>query len=113
MTTGQTALLLAVLLLKDLLPGQLIYTRAKKKRDGTFNIDKDMRATRVVHDFSVNSPATTVQLTDDTKNSVPRSSFTDVNKLLAAARPEYQDRQASSFKTRQIDITQAILEKIY
>jgi hypothetical protein len=46
-------------------------------------------------------------------NSYPRMAWTNINKIQAAARPEFQDRQASSLKTREIDVTQTILEETY
>ena len=99
-------------LLKDLLPGQLVHTHAKRKMDGTFNFDKDFRVTRVTHFFG-DSYRTVSEVTDDVMNSICRSAFNDLNVVLKAVRPEFQDRQASSYKTRDIDVTQAIMEKSY
>jgi len=100
-------------LLKDLLPGQLLHIHDKQKADGTFNIDKDMRCVKLIHDVSMQGSFTKVWLTDDVTNSICRPPYDDLNKLLAASRPEFQDRQATSIKTREIDITQPILEKSY
>ena len=98
----------------DLLPGQQIHLHAKKKSDGTFRIDKDFRAMRVIHNIDTNQGfMTVVDVTDDLKNANPRPLPTQLNVLLGAVRPEFQDRQASSIKTREIDITQSILEKSY
>lgn len=101
--------------LKDLLPGQLLYIRAKQKSDGSFNIEKNMRVTKLVHSFSVSQEGiiTKIWLTDDVKNSIARPGYDDLNRVLSDIRPEFQDRQASSIKARQIDVTQPILEKSY
>lgn len=100
--------------LYDLLPGQLIHTHAKKNAAGTFNVDCDMRGVRVEHDFDVpNGFTSRVAVTSDVINSYPRMAWSNMNKVLAAARPEFQDRQATSIKTREIDITQSILEVTY
>lgn len=98
----------------DLWPGQQLHLHAKKKKDGTFRIDKDFRAMRVVHTIDTNQGfMTVVDVTDDLKNANPRPLPTQLNVLLGAVRPEFQDRQASSLKTREIDITQPVLEKSY
>lgn len=97
--------------LYDLLPGQLLHIHSKKKADGTFNIDRDMRAVRVEHDFdSANGFTDRIAVTSDVINSYPRMAWTNMNKVLADARPESQDRQAASIKMREIDVTQTILE---
>lgn len=102
-----------VKMLKDLLPGQYVHLHAKKKSDGTFQIDKDFRATRLKHIISMKGYNTTIMVTDDVTNSQPRMAYDDLNKVIADIRPEFQDRQATSFKTRDIDVTQQILEKDY
>lgn len=101
-------------MIKGLLPGQLMHIHAKQKRDGSFNIDKDMRVTKLVHHGVKGAGFTTkIWLTDDVTNSIARAPYDDMNKILSASRPEFQDRQATSIKARKIDITQAILEKAY
>jgi len=109
--------------LKDLKPGQFLHIHAKKKSDsgtcaicgapGTFNIAKDMRASKVIHEFSTQGSLTTTEITDDLINANTRASWTDLNTIFKAQRPEFQDRQATSIKTREIDITQAILVTEY
>lgn len=102
-------------MLKDLWPGMLVYLNAKKKADGTFNIDSDFRVTKLIHHVTADPKGctTTVHVTDDVKNAIARPAYNDLNKVLQAARPEFQDRQAASLKMRDIDITQAVLEKNY
>lgn len=97
----------------DLLPGQKIHIHAKKQHDGSFRIDADFRVTRLIHNISEQGFLTFVDVTDDLKNANPRPMPTQLNTLLGAVRPEFQDRQASSIKAREIDITQPILEKSY
>jgi len=100
-------------IIKDALPGQLFHTHAKQKADGSFNLDKDMRSTKLVHDFSANGFLTTFFLTDDVTNFMARDPFNAMNMVLKASRPEFQDRQASSIKAREIDITQTIMVTSY
>jgi len=52
-------------------------------------------------------------VTDDVKNAHTRASWTDYHKLKEAERPEFQDRQATSIKMREIDITIPKLIKTY
>lgn len=100
-------------ILPDLLPGQYLHIHARKKKDGTFQIDKDMRVTSLTHTISEQGFLTVVEVTDDLTNSHPRARFEDLSKVMKDVRPEFQDRQASSIKARTIDITQTILEKDY
>jgi len=95
------------------LPGQLVHVHAKKKKDGSFNIDSNFRITAVIHSMTNQGFLTRFDVTDDVTNSHPRSRFGDINKVLAAARPEFQDRQASSIKMPELDITQTVLEEDY
>ena len=97
----------------DLLPGQLIHLHAKEKSDGTFRIDSDFRVLALTHNVELSGFTTTVEVTSDIINARARPLPTQMNTILAAVRPEFQDRQASSIKTREIDITQAILENSY
>lgn len=99
--------------LKNLLPGQLLHIHAKKDGSGTFNIDKDFRVTKLTHFIDSNGFRTMVFLTDDLTNAYPRMAYDDMNKVLSAVRPEYQDRQATSIKASQIDINVPRLEYDY
>ena len=97
--------------LYDLMAGQLLHIHAKKTTAGTSNIDRDMRAVRVELTFDGTSNfMDSITVTSDVINSYPRMAWTNMNKVLADARPESQDRQASSLKMREIDVTQTILE---
>ena len=103
-------------LIPDLLPGQLMHIHAKQKRDGTFNIDKDMRVTKIIHHLTTDENEgcnTQIFLTDDVKNANCRLPYEDLNKALSAIRPEFQDLQATSIKANLIDITQGVLSKSY
>ena len=101
-------------LIKSLLPGQFVHVHAKPNSAGAFQIDMDMRVTKLVHSFDRNIGfVTKTFVTSDVVNAHARKSYTDLNKLLAAVRPEYQDREASSLKTRDVDITLPLLEKSY
>jgi len=103
-------------MIKDLLPGQFMHMHAKKTGSGTFNVDADFRVTEFTQRITSDPTAgfsTTVQGTSDVLNSHARPRYNDMNKVLAAVRPEFQDRQASSIKARNIDITIPVLEKDY
>jgi hypothetical protein len=94
-----------------ILAGQLAHIDAAK-HSGGFRIDKDMRIMQ--HRIIWADPCMSVlQLTDDLKNAQPLSPLTRYNKLLQATSPEFQNRQISSIKTRQIDVTQPIMWNTY
>jgi hypothetical protein len=97
----------------DLLPGQQVHVHAKKQASGAFRIDDTFRVTRFVHNMNQSGYTTRVEVTDDLVNAYPRPMPTQLNTLLGAVRPEFQDRQATSLKTRQIDVTQTVLEESY
>lgn len=100
-------------MLKDALPGQWFHIHAKKKADGNFTINKDMRATKVTQIISPSGYFTTLELTDDLTNTHPRPRYEDRNKIVAAQRPDFQDRQSSSIKAGQVDIRVTPLEEDY
>lgn len=100
-------------MIKDALPGQTFHIHAKKKADGSFSIDKDMRATTIRHMIQNSGLITQLALTDDFLNSRPRERYAQLNSILAAVRPEYQDRQATNIKASTVDIRVPILEKDY
>jgi len=100
-------------MIKDLWPGMLMHVHAKKKSDGTFNVDSDMRVVKLVHTMSDVGFLTTCHVTSDVKNSHARVAYNDLNRVLADARPEYQDKQTTTIKMREIDITQTIFEETY
>jgi len=102
-------------MLKDLLPGQYLHVHAEKQSGGSFRVDKDMRVTKLEHRISNQGQGfrTAIYITDDLLNSHPRKRFDDLNKVLKSMRPEWQDRQATNIKAREIDITQDVLEKDY
>jgi len=103
---------ITVPIMRGLKAGQLVHIHAWKKADNTYVIDSNFRVTRFLHNIS-DKATTTLEVTDDVLNSNPRPVPTQINSLLAAAKPEFQTRQSSSIKTREIDITQPILEKSY
>lgn len=104
----------AVAPIKDLLPGQLLHVHAKKTASGSFSIDEDMRVTKIEHGFSVKGFVTKVTVTDDVINANARQSFTDINTVLKAIRPDSQDRQATSIsRSIYLDTTVPVLEKDY
>jgi hypothetical protein len=100
-------------MIKDLLPGQWLHVHALTKADGSFAVDKDMRATEIHQIVSEQGFFTNVQVTDDLTNTHARKRYDDINKVLGAFRPEWQDRQAASLKASGIDINVTRLEKDY
>lgn len=100
-------------MIKGALPGQLVHIHAKKKRDGTFTVDANMRILKAIHNLGEQGATTTFELTSDVLNGRARSRFGDINQVLRQARPEFQDRQASSIKMPDLDVTQAILTESY
>jgi hypothetical protein len=100
-------------MIKDLLPGQWLHVHALTKADGSFAVDKDMRATEVHQVISDQGFLSNIQVTDDLTNTHARKRYDDINKVQAAFRPEWQDRQAASLKASGIDINVVRLEKDY
>jgi len=102
-----------ILIAPDLLPGQKLHVHAKKQANGSFRIDKDFRVTRIIHQISNRGFYSVVDVSDDLVNARVRDMPTLLNTALQAVRPEFQDRQATSIKAREIDVTQPILEVSY
>jgi hypothetical protein len=100
-------------MLKDLLPGQYLHIHAKTTSAASFNIDKNMRVTNLIHHIDSKKLTTTTILTDDLTNSNSRVSYKNYNKIASAVRPEYQDRTATSIKAGIVDINVPILEVDY
>jgi len=100
-------------MIKDLLPGQWLHVHALTKADGSFAVDKDMRTTELHHTISEQGFLTTIQVTDDLTNTHTRARYNDINKVQAAFRPEFQDRQAASIKAGEVDIRVLKLEHDY
>ena len=90
--------------------GQFVHIHAAKKRDGTFGIDDDFRIQEHRLSLTNQRMLSTLVLTDDDVNAQPRPPMDQYNLLLKATNPDYQNRQISSVKAREIDITQAVLE---
>lgn len=103
-------------MVRNALPGQFLHVHARPNWDeSTYNINRDVRLTQIVHtiDGTLGGAISDWEVTSDLINSMTRQSYTSMNEMLKAIRPEFQDRQASGIKMRDIDITQAILEKDY
>jgi hypothetical protein len=94
-------------------PGQLVHVHARPNRAGTYQIDADFRITQLVHEFNGNAAVTKFCVTSDVVNSVARAAYDSVNEVKRSERPEFQDRQATGIKMREIDVTQSVLEKDY
>lgn len=99
-------------LLRDAQAGQLVHMKARPS-GGSYGIDVDMRIQKVVHEISAKNVTSSFNLTDDVTNSITRAAFDSVNAVIASYRPEFQDRQSTGTKLREIDITQTVLETDY
>jgi hypothetical protein len=88
-------------MIKDALPGQWLNIQSN-----------DYRITKLTHTLS-DKYLTLFEFTDDVTNGRTRTRFEQVNKMFAAARPEWQDRQASGLKAGQVDLRIARLAKDY
>jgi hypothetical protein len=103
-------------IIKDILPGQWVHIHAKPDSTGAFKVNADFRVTEIIHTMipkQTDGYKTQLTLTDDLTNSHPRRSFADWNAVIAAQRPNYQDRQAASIKAGDVDVTIQRLEKDY
>lgn len=101
-------------LIKNLHPGQLLKIYARPTRSGSYGINNvTYRSQQYTHLIIANELSTTHTVTSDVINSMSRAAFDSKNEADRAVRPEFQDKQATGMKMRDIDITQAILEKDY
>lgn len=97
---------------EEIKPGQLCHVHFGKKADGTFNIDKDMRILQHHLHLGSDGYLSILDVTDDVTNSQART-LSVMNNLLQAVNPSFRNREVGSQKSRDIDITQTILEKAY
>jgi len=100
-------------MMKDLLPGQLVHVHARPNSAGAHQVNMDMRESQVEHDMSEAGFITTHSVTSDVVNSMSRQAFDSYNQVLTNVRPEFQDRQSTGIKMRELDITQKLLENVY
>jgi hypothetical protein len=98
---------------RNALAGQLLHVHARPNSAGTWQINSDMRITQATQRIQLPNFRTVYSVTSDVINSMTRPAYDSLNQTLANYRPEAQDRQAANIKLRDIDITQAILEKDY
>ncbi len=96
-------------IIPDFLPGQHVYLPDYLTTAATH----DWRVTKLTHNFTAEPWTTAFEVTDDVVNSHSRTRYEDVNKQYAAMRPEWQDRQASSIKSGNLDIRISRLETSY
>jgi hypothetical protein len=89
-------------MIKDILPGQWLYIQST-----------DYRVTKLTHNIAGNKYTTSFELTDDVTNGRSRTRYEQINKVFAAARPEWQDRQASNMKAGSVDLRITRLVKDY
>ena len=82
------------------LPGQMFYIGGS-----------DWRITKLTHELA--TLRTSFAVTNDVLNSHVRLRYEDKNKQQAAIRPEWQDRQASSIKSGNLDFRIEPLEEAY
>jgi len=100
----------------NILAGQLCHIHTAKKSDGTFRTNLDMRI--LEHEINLvggtnGEFSSLLTVTDDLTNSRPMNPMTAYNLLQKVVSPEFQNRQTTSQKARDIDITQIILEETY
>lgn len=100
-------------MIRAALPGQLLHVHARPNAGGTFQIDQGMRIIQVIQDLAAKGCASSFTVTSDVINSRARAAFDSINEVNKSIRPEFQDRQSTGTKLRDIDITQAILAKDY
>lgn len=100
-------------MIKDILAGQWVHIHAKKNSGGTYQIDGDFRVTQVRQIIDAKGYQTELEVTNDLTNSYPRTALDSQAAIAKAQRPEFQDRQATGIKMRDIDITQPILAVDY
>lgn len=112
-TTPTVGTLHCTRMIKDILAGQWVHVHAKKNSGGTYQIDGDFRVTQVKQMWDAQGYRTNLDLTSDVTNSFANSALNSHQEIQRAQRPEFQDRQATGIKMREIDITQPILAVDY
>jgi hypothetical protein len=89
-------------ILPEALPGQYFFLTGA-----------DFRATRITHTLSANGLLSKLYLTTDLLNSNTRHRYEDINRIYAAIRPQWQDRESSSLKSGEVDWRITRLVKSY
>lgn len=100
---------------RNAIPGQLLHIHARPNQNDTaYGINRNFRLTKIVKNIDGSAGGTSDwTVTDDVLNAISREAYTNMNTILAAIRPEFQDRQSTGTKLRDIDVTQQIIEKDY
>lgn len=101
-TTPTTGTVYCTRMIKDILAGQWVYINST-----------DYRVTQVRQIVDAKGYRTELDVTDDTTNSFANTALNSHQTISAAQRPEFQDRQSTGIKMRDIDITQPILSVDY
>jgi len=97
----------------DIMAGQLCHIHAGKTSGGTYRIDDDFRIQEHQLTFVNDGLISKLSLTDDVTNGRPMPPVDAYNLLLKTTNPDFQTRQISSIKAREIDITQAVMENTH
>jgi hypothetical protein len=100
-------------MLKDALPGELFHIHARPNSLGAFQVHGDFRTTKLTHIWDKQGFWTHYDVTSDVVNHSARSRWTDLNRVLEDARPEFQDRQASNIKAGTVDVSAVTFEHEY
>lgn len=97
----------------SLQPGQIVHVHAKKSKAGVWQIDTNMRVPQLTQTIDGKASSTLWTVTSDVTNSKSQSAYTSVNMKDQNVRPEFQDRQSTGIKMRDVDITQLRLVHDY
>jgi len=97
----------------SVLAGQKAHIHALEKSDGTYRVDLNMRVLQHRLSLTPQGFYSYLTLTDDLKNGLPMQTYDQYNLLQRMVRPEDSDRHHTSIVSRDIDITQSLLEKSY
>jgi hypothetical protein len=100
-------------MMRNAWPGQLFHAHARANQAGVFQIDRNFRINQITHEISTEYNSSVFAGTDDIINSMSRAAFDSHNEVMKSYRPEFQDRQSSGTKLRDLDITAAILAVDY
>lgn len=100
-------------LIRNAWPGQLAHVHARPNSATAYQVDKNFRVTQVTHELTARGHQSAFAVTDDVINAITRAALDSLVEVQKAQRPEFQDRQSTGTKLRDIDITAAILEKDY
>jgi hypothetical protein len=113
-TTPVTGQVTCPSLIVDIYPGQLVHIHGTKRPGGTFRVNSDFRVQQIIHTVSKGGASTTLDLTDDVKNTFATGHASSPTAQLSALKKAlFVDPEAKSLKSGAVDELISRLSKDY